>query len=83
VRIPLTHKQVDALRPYFDKVRSTRGSGRPGMLVAQLRWSSADGAYWMEPGWLEHEVAALIEQRGREVDGAKDANSGGPSDAVL
>lgn len=69
MRIPLTHKQVQMLTPYFDKVRSTRRTGRPGMLVAQLRHSDTDGTYWMEPGWLDHEVASLIEEQGREIGG--------------
>lgn len=72
MRIPLTHKQVDALAPYFDKVLMTKHTGRPGMLVAQLRHSTTDGTYWMEPAWLEHDVATLIEEQGREVGGAKE-----------
>lgn len=67
MRINLTAKQVQMLAPYFDKVRATRHTGYPGMLVAQIRYNEQDGSHWMEPGWLEHHVAKRIEERGQEV----------------
>jgi hypothetical protein len=67
-RIPLTQKQVKRLLPYFDRVRSAASLGQPGMLVAQIRWSSPDQTYWMEPGFLPHEVAQCISEKGQACD---------------
>jgi hypothetical protein len=55
------------LRPYFDQVNATQHTGYPGMLVAQLRHDVASGNYWMEPAWLDHDIARRIEERGKEI----------------
>jgi hypothetical protein len=67
VRISLTEGQVRQLAPYFDRVRAAYSKGTPGMLVAQIRWSEAEQRYWMEPGFLEHEDAAKITQKGQKA----------------
>ena len=67
MRIPLTNKQAQMLSAYFEQARTAARSGNPGMLVAQLRHSDAEGTYWMEPGWLEHEIAMRITEKAREV----------------
>jgi hypothetical protein len=66
--IKLTRAQIDALRPYFDRVQATAAMGSPGMLVAQLR-AAMDGesGYVMVPAFLEHEHAKLITQKGRTL----------------
>jgi hypothetical protein len=64
-RISLTETQVRQLTPFFDRVRSAAAQGSPGMLIAQVRWSTAEQRYWMEPGFLPHEHAALIAGKGQ------------------
>lgn len=68
MRLKLTRWQVEALRPYFDRVQATAVMGSPGMLVAQLR-ADNDGAssYIMIPAFLEHEYAQLITTKGRTL----------------
>jgi hypothetical protein len=67
MRITLTAKQAQMLRPYFDQVQATAQTGYPGMLVAQLRYDSKSESYWMEPAWLDHGVALRITERGKEI----------------
>lgn len=65
VKISLTETQIRQLTPFFDRVRSTAALGKPGMLVAQVRWSDAEEKFWMEPGFLPHQYARLIEEKGQ------------------
>ena len=65
VKISLTETQVRQLAPFFDRVQATAALGKPGMLVAQVRWSYQDQRYWMEPGFLPHEHALLISEKGQ------------------
>lgn len=65
MKISLTETQVRQLTPFFDRVQATAALGKPGMLVAQVRWSYASGRYWMEPGFLAHEHASLIQEKGQ------------------
>lgn len=67
MKIKLTETQIRQLMPFFDRVHASADLGRPGMLVAQIRWSYAEEKYWMEPGFLEHEYAALITQKGQRI----------------
>jgi hypothetical protein len=69
VKVRLTANQLRQLGRYFDRVQAAAALGKPGMLVAQLHWDQ-DGKYWMTPAFLEHEVAMLITQKGREVESA-------------
>lgn len=64
-KIRLTQNQVKQLLPYFDRVRSAAALGTPGMLVAQISWNTGDQTYWMEPGFLPHEVAKCISEKGQ------------------
>lgn len=65
MRIKLTTPQITALRPYFDRVKAAGAAGSPGMLVAQLTHDS-DGTYAMTPAFLDHDVAQVVTQKGRE-----------------
>ena len=65
MKISLTETQVRQLAPFFDRVQATAALGKPGMLVAQVRWSYQDQRYWMEPGFLPHEHALLISEKGQ------------------
>jgi len=64
MKVRLTHVQVEKLRPYFDRVCATAVLGTPGILLARLRLNSQTGEYTMEPAFLPHEYAKLIEERG-------------------
>ena len=66
MRITLTSKQIRELLPFYDRVLATAVAGNPGMLVAQIR-KNQDGQWWMEPGFLDHEHAKLIEEKGQDV----------------
>lgn len=68
MRLKLTRWQIDALRPYFDRVQATAAMGSPGMLVAQLR-ADRDGesGYVMIPAFLEAEYAKIVTQKGRTL----------------
>lgn len=65
MRITLTAKQVTQLRRFFDRVQQASENGSPGMLVAQIRWSTAEQRFWMEPGFLDHAHAKLITEKGQ------------------
>lgn len=65
MKISLTEKQIRQFTPFFDRVRTTAALGKPGMLVAQIRWSDREGTFWMEPGFLSHEHASLIQEKGQ------------------
>lgn len=65
MKITLTEKQVRQLATFFDRVNATAALGRPGMLVAQIRWSSAEQRHWMEPAFLPNEVAQCIVEKGQ------------------
>lgn len=65
MRITLTAKQIRELTPFFDRVQATAALGRPGMLVAQIRWQQRGEKYWMEPGFLDHEHALCITEKGQ------------------
>ncbi len=68
MRIKLTRKQINQLRPYFDRVQASSVLGTPGMLVAQIR-AAADGesGYVMIPAFLDHEHASVITEKGRDL----------------
>lgn len=57
MKIPLTRRQIEALREYFDRVNATAVLGSPGMLVARLWHDTRNDVYYMEPAFLEHESA--------------------------
>ena len=63
MKMQLTESQVRQLRPYFERAATTNEIGEPGMLVAQLRlnWQTGEGT--LEPGFLRHEYAKLLEER--------------------
>lgn len=63
MKMQLTESQVRQLRPYFERAATTNSVGEPGMLVAQLRldWSTGEGT--LEPGFIRHEYAKLLEER--------------------
>lgn len=63
MKMQLTESQVRQLRPYFERAQVTNSVGEPGMLVAQLRlnWQTGEGT--LEPGFLRHEYAKLLEER--------------------
>lgn len=66
MKIALTTKQIGQLTTFFDRVRATASLGKPGMLVAQIRWEqTGDGRYWMEPAFLPNEVAQCIVEKGQ------------------
>lgn len=65
MRLKLTRQQVNALRPFFDRVQATAVTGSPGMLVAQLRADhDGESGYVMIPAFLDHEHAQLITEKG-------------------
>lgn len=66
MRITLTDKQIRQLVPFYDRVQATAVSGHPGMLVGQIRRNN-EGDWWMEPGFLNHEHAKLITEKGQDV----------------
>lgn len=68
MRIKLTHKQVEQLRPYFDRVQAAHVAGSPGMLVAQLRLDARNNEYILEPAFLENDVAQVITQKGKRLE---------------
>lgn len=76
MRIPLTDAQIRNLMPFFDRVRAAAVAGHPGMLVAQIRWSDQHNAYWMEPGFLAHEHAKLIAEKGQQFFDVPDLQRG-------
>lgn len=66
MKLNLTRLQVNALRPYFDRVQATAAMGSPGMLVAQLRADhDGESGYIMIPAFLEHEHAQIVTRKGR------------------
>lgn len=70
MRVKLTHKQIEQLRPYFDRVQATAAIGYPGMLVAQIWLDAARGEYVMEPAFIDHDLAKTLTERGRaEIPG--------------
>src|SRR5689334_18462523 len=64
MKITLTEKQIRGLIPYYDRVQASAVAGNPGMLVAQIRRNS-DGKWWMEPGFLDHQHALCITEKGQ------------------
>jgi hypothetical protein len=67
MRLPLSNQQIEALRPYFRRVKAAVDAGQQGMVLAQLIHDRETGSYWMEPAWLDPEVARRIEQQGQEI----------------
>lgn len=65
MRIKLTEKQIRQLGPFYDRVQATAAAGNPGMLVAQIRWDPPADSWWMEPGFLDHEHALCITEKGQ------------------
>lgn len=65
MRIKLTAKQIQELRPFYDRVQAAAVAGSPGMLVAQVRWDPPADRWWMEPGFLDHDHAKLITEKGQ------------------
>jgi hypothetical protein len=66
MRITLTQKQITQLLPYYDRVKASAVAGNPGMLLAQIR-RNQDGKWWMEPGFLDHEHALRITEKGQSL----------------
>jgi hypothetical protein len=66
MRIKLTTRQVELLRPYIDRVKAAAVMGSPGMLVAQIG-SDHDGEYAITPAFLDHDLAKQITERGRDL----------------
>lgn len=66
MRIKLTARQIELLRPYFDRVKAAAVMGSPGMLVGQLS-SDDDGEYAIVPAFLDHDLAKQITERGRDL----------------
>lgn len=64
MRINLTVKQRQALQPLRDRVKAAAHTGYPGMLVAQICYNQ-EGDCWLEPGFLDHEHAKLITEKGQ------------------
>jgi len=64
MKLLLTEKQIRDLMPFYDRVKCAAIMGEPGMLIAQIRWNG-DGKWWMEPGFLDHEHAKMITQKGQ------------------
>ena len=60
MRINLTEPQMRALQPFKDRVQAAYAMGSPGMLVAQVCWDNGDQKWWLEPGFLPHELAKQI-----------------------
>lgn len=70
MKVKLTHKQVEELRPYFDRVQATAAMGSPGMLVAQLEHDKRNNVYTLTPAFLDYDLAQVITERGRaEIPG--------------
>jgi len=65
VKIALTPDQIEQLSPYIDRVRAAGALGTPGMLVAQLRYSTHRDTWTMEPAFLDYEHAQTLEHKGR------------------
>lgn len=63
MKMQLTPAQVQQLRPYFERCAATNAIGERGMLVAQLRFDALTGEGTLEPGFLRHEYAKLLEER--------------------
>lgn len=69
MRLKLTIQQVEALRPYFDRVKAAAAMGSPGMLVGHLGYSDQSG-YGINVGFLDHDQAKLIAEAARwEIPG--------------
>lgn len=64
MRLPLNFKQIQALLPYFDRVRASAAMGSPGMLVGQIGWNE-DGEYAITVAFLDHDKAKVITEAGR------------------
>lgn len=64
MRLPLSFKQIEALLPYFDRVRASAAMGSPGMLVGQIGWNE-DGEYAITVAFLDHDKAKVITEAGR------------------
>lgn len=64
MRLPLSFKQIEALLPYFDRVRASAAMGSPGMLVGQIGWNE-DGEYAITVAFLDHAKAKMITEAGR------------------
>ena len=64
MKITLTEKQIRGLIPYYDRVQASAVAGNPGMLVAQIR-RNGEGKWWMEPGFLDHQHALCITEKGQ------------------
>lgn len=66
MRIRLTSEQVDQLLPYLIQVRTAANRGARGMLVAQIRRRHDESdVYVMEPCFIDHDKALLLEEAGR------------------
>ena len=70
MRVRLTRTQLYQLMPYFDRVRATAAAGSPGMLVAQLWFDAHRSEYYLEPAFLDHELAKVITERGLKLSDA-------------
>jgi hypothetical protein len=69
MRLKLTAQQVEALRPYFDRVNAAAAMGSPGMLVGHLGYSDQSG-YGINVGFLDNEKARLITEAAKwEIPG--------------
>lgn len=66
MRINLTARQVELLRPYFDRVSAAAVMGSPGMLVGQISRDD-DGEYAIVPCFLDHDLAKEIAGRARDL----------------
>lgn len=64
MRLKLNAKQIEALIPYFDRVRASAAMGTPGMLVGQIGWNE-DGEYAITVAFLDHDKAKVITEAGR------------------
>lgn len=64
MRLKLNFKQIEALLPYFDRVRASAALGSPGMLVGQIGWNE-DGEYAITVAFLDHDKAQVITEAGR------------------
>lgn len=66
MKLPLLPWQAERLRPYFDRVQAAAVLGSPGMLVAQISWDQ-EGRCWLTPAFLDHELARVVTERGRDL----------------
>ena len=66
MRINLTAKQIEMLRPYFDRVKAAAVMGSPGMLVGQISCDH-DGEWAIVPAFLDHDLAKNITERARDL----------------